>query len=94
MTIGSVPISHIPIGIHLLTIVPLAGDGDGQGQWVDLEGTVVNCDLVDRIGRCLQYTAVGINRAGCIGCGIDFVQLMRIAALFPDEVVVLGQRSL
>ena len=79
---------------HSITIVALTGDGDSQGQWVNLEGTVVDRNLAGSIGRCLQRTAVGINRAGGIGCGIDFVQLMRIAALFPDEVVVLCQRSL
>ena len=75
---------------HGIAIAALAGDGDGQGPGIDLEGTVLHGNLVGRVRRRLQC-AISINGAGCIGCGIGFVQLMGIAALFPDEVVVLGQ---
>ena len=49
----SVCCHRIALLTHGIAIVALAGDGDGQGQWVDLEGTVVDCNLAGSVGRRL-----------------------------------------
>ena len=67
----SVRRGRVVLRIHGIAIVALAGDSDGQSQWINLEGTVVDCDLVDRIGRCLQCT-IPINLVGSGSC-IDLI---------------------